>query len=120
MTKIFRNNMFYNKILDSSFIEIHRREKWRWTLKTRVGETFPREETPRLGRVGSQRMREGQQGTRQEQRPARAQGGALCTRLPGRAGVLAGAGGRRLGSRAGLAVWPWAAVFRSGLLCGVV
>lgn len=54
MTKIFRNNLFYNKILDSSFIEIQRREKLGWNLKTRVGESFPREETPRLGRWEAQ------------------------------------------------------------------
>lgn len=62
MTKIFRNNLFYNKILDSSFIEIQRREKLGWNLKTRVGESFPREETPRLGRVGGSGLAEDERG----------------------------------------------------------
>lgn len=31
--KMFRNNLFYNKTLDSSLTEIHRRQKLVWTLR---------------------------------------------------------------------------------------
>ena len=71
--------------------------KMGWTLKRRKLPVWAGWEAQAW-----QRMREGQQETQQEHRPAQVQGGALCTRLPGRAGILAGAG--RSEVDAGLAV----------------